>query len=301
MSQIKVFNKRFSLYNIVDVRKLTQPNGWYKIIYLGHNNQGHGFHLVDPSPWPIIAGFSALFLTFGGVMYMHGYQFGNFLWRLGLSMILFVMYVWWRDIVREATFEGQHTNQVRNGIRLGMILFIVSEVMFFVAFFWAFFHSSLNPSHVIGGVWPPMFLTVLDPWKVPFLNTLLLLTSGSTITVAHHYLTYGKNSSSVNFSIYLGLTIGLAIIFTGLQAYEYMTAPFTISDGIYGSTFYMATGFHGFHVFIGTCFLIVCLGRHLYNHFTRDHHLGFEAAAWYWHFVDVVWIFLFLTIYWWGS
>lgn len=262
------------------------------------NSQKHGFHLVDPSPWPIIAAFSALLMTFGGVYFMHGYTGGFFLFRLGFVLILFMMFCWWRDVIREATYEGQHTLAVSNGLRMGMLLFIVSEVMFFFAFFWAFFHSSFNPSPAIGGVWPPMFLSVLNPWEVPLINTIILLSSGATVTWAHHSIVYG---SKLNATISLILTVVLAIIFTLLQVFEYITAPFTISDGIYGSTFYMATGFHGFHVFLGTCFLSVCLLRVYLNHFTREHHFGFEAAAWYWHFVDVVWLFLFITIYWWGS
>jgi len=140
------------------------------MVNLVRNNQKHGFHLVDPSPWPLIAAFSALMLTFGGVLYMHGYAGGGFLWRFGFLMILFMMYVWWRDIIREGTFEGQHTSIVQLGLRMGMLLFIVSEIMFFFAFFWAFFHSSFNPSPAIGGVWPPAFITILDPWKVPFIK-----------------------------------------------------------------------------------------------------------------------------------
>jgi len=209
-----------------------------------------------------------------------------------------MMFCWWRDIVREGTFEGQHTNSVQAGLKMGMILFIASEVMFFVAFFWAFFHSSFNPSPAIGGVWPPAFIATLDPWKIPLLNTILLLSSGASVTWAHHSIVLGDKFQAC---VALIVTIVLAVIFTGLQGYEYISAPFTIADSVYGSTFYMATGFHGFHVFIGTCFLAVCLGRLYYNHFTREHHFGFEAAAWYWHFVDVVWLFLFITIYWWGS
>jgi cytochrome c oxidase subunit 3 len=212
-------------------------------------------------------------------------------------MILFLMYCWWRDVIREGTFEGQHTESVQTGLKWGVLLFILSEVMFFFAFFWAFFHSSFNPSPVIGGVWPPIFMTVLDPWKIPLLNTVILLTSGATITWAHHSIVWGSRKQA---STALVVTIILAVIFTALQAFEYVTSPFNISDSVYGSTFFMATGFHGFHVFIGTCFIAVCLVRLLLNHFTREHHFGFEAAAWYWHFVDVVWLFLFLTIYWWG-
>ena len=262
------------------------------------NSYIHSFHLVDPSPWPLTAAFSALMLTFGGVLYMHGYVGGSFLRDLGLSMVFFMMFCWWRDIIREGTTEGQHTMTVQNGLKMGMLLFIVSEIMFFFAFFWAFFHSSFNPMFSIGGVWPPAFIAVLDPWKIPLLNSFLLLTSGASVTWAHHAIVAGEKFQA---TLSLIITILLAIIFTSLQAFEYLTAPFNISDSVYGSTFYMATGFHGFHVFIGTCFLAVCLFRLYLNHFTQEHHFGFEAAAWYWHFVDVVWLFLFMTIYWWGS
>jgi cytochrome c oxidase subunit 3 len=262
------------------------------------NNQKHSFHLVDPSPWPLISAFSALMLTFGTVLFMHGYNNGFFLLQFGFFMILFMMFCWWRDIVREATIEGQHTESVLYGFKMGVLLFIVSEVMFFFAFFWAFFHSSFNPSPVIGGVWPPAFMTILDPWKVPLLNTIILLSSGASVTWAHHSIVYGSKSQAIYA---LSLTILLAAFFTLLQVYEYITAPFSISDSVYGSTFFMATGFHGFHVFIGTCFLSVCLVRLYLNHFTRERHFGFEAAAWYWHFVDVVWLFLFISVYWWGS
>ena len=229
---------------------------------------------------------------------MHGYTGGFFLLQFGFLMILFMMYCWWRDIVREATLEGQHTKTVQSGLKMGMILFIVSEIMFFFAFFWAFFHSSFNPSLAIGGIWPPAYIVTLDPWKIPLLNTVLLLSSGATITWAHIAI---KAQKSIDSLITLGLTIGLAVIFSLLQGFEYVTAPFSISDSVYGSSFYMATGFHGFHVLVGTCFLTVCLIRLCFNHFTKEHHFGFEAAAWYWHFVDVVWLFLFITIYWWGS
>jgi len=262
------------------------------------NNQLHSFHLVDPSPWPLLSSIGAFMLTFGGVLFMHGYSGGAFLLKFGIFMILFMMYVWWRDIIREGTFEGQHTATVQSGLKLGMLLFITSEVMFFSAFFWAFFHSSFNPAVDIGAVWPPAQITILDPWKIPLLNTFLLLSSGASVTWCHHSIVLG---SKFQAHISLIITIILAAIFTALQGYEYISAPFNITDGVYGSTFYMATGFHGFHVIIGTCFLTVCLGRLYYNHFTREHHFGFEAAAWYWHFVDVVWLFLFLTVYWWGS
>ncbi len=262
------------------------------------NINKHPFHLVNQSPWPFVAATSALMLTTGGVLSMHGYKNGGFLLQLGFLMILFVMFVWWRDIIREGTLEGQHTKTVQDGLKLGVIFFIVSEIMFFFAFFWAFFHSSFNPSPAIGGVWPPAFIVTLNPWEIPLLNTILLLSSGASVTWAHHALLIGSKEQT---STALIITIILAILFTCLQGFEYVTAPFSISDGIYGSTFYMTTGFHGFHVLIGTIFLCVCLGRLFYNHFTTKHHVGFEAAIWYWHFVDVVWLFLFVTIYWWGS
>lgn len=261
-------------------------------------NHNHPFHLVDPSPWPLTASIAAFFTTFGLVLYIHGYESGFSLCSLGFLLLSLVSSLWWRDVIREATFEGHHTKRVQKGLRYGISLFIVSEVIFFFAFFWAFFHSSLAPVFSIGGVWPPVGIEPINPWGVPFLNTLLLLCSGFTLTWAHHALLAGGRKQAL---IALGFTLILAVIFTSLQAFEYQTANFSISDGIYGSVFYISTGFHGFHVLIGTIFLGVCTLRLYINHFTRTHHFGFEAAAWYWHFVDVVWLFLFVCIYWWGS
>ena len=262
--------------------------------------QSHSFHLVDPSPWPLIAAATAVYVMIGFVGYMCGVTAFNEFYFLAwvFASFISVMSLWWRDVIREASLEGQHTAKVQTGLRLGMLFFIVSEIMFFFAFFWAFFYSSFNPCHVVGGVWPPAYFDVLNAWKVPLFNTILLLSSGASVTWAHHSIVRGSKKEAL---IALVLTVLLAIVFTVLQVFEYTTASFTISDSVYGSTFYMATGFHGFHVFIGTCFLIVCFFRLFFNHFTREHHFGFEAAAWYWHFVDVVWLFLFLTIYWWGS
>lgn len=276
--------------------KTVNPCSGYYPAYL--SNQKHEFHLVDPSPWPFVAAIGALVLTVGTVLFMHGYKEGFNTLRFGFLIILFVMFVWWRDVIREGTYEGQHTEGVVANLKWGMLLFIVSEIMFFVAFFWAFFHSSINPSHVLGGVWPPAYLAVLNPWKIPLLNTIILLSSGATVTYAHHSIVWGSKPDALKALI---LTILLAIIFTALQAFEYTSASFSISDSVYGSIFYMITGFHGFHVFVGTCFLAVCAFRLYLNHFTREHHVGFEFAAWYWHFVDVVWLFLFITVYWWGS
>lgn len=261
------------------------------------NNQRHPFHLVDPSPWPFFGSFSAFSFVLGIVMYFHNYQGGWFVLMTGLILTIFIMGIWWRDIIREATFEGQHTFVVRDGIRLGMLLFITSEIMFFFAFFWAFFASSLVPAMAIGCVWPPDGLHSPNPWGVPLLNTTLLLSSGATVTWAHYSVLARQKRNAVDGLFY---TIVLALIFSYLQYYEYIASPFSISDGIYGSTFFLLTGFHGFHVLIGTCFLVVCLTRLLLNHFTREHHVGLEAAIWYWHFVDIVWIFLFIWLYLWG-
>jgi heme/copper-type cytochrome/quinol oxidase subunit 3 len=187
---------------------------------------------------------------------------------------------------------------VQLGMRYGMILFIVSEVMFFFAFFWGFFHSSIAPSPEIGSVWPPKGIEVLGAWEVPLLNTIILLTSGLSCTWAHHAIVVGSRKDAI---LALVITLVLAVAFTGFQVFEYVNATFGISDSVYGSSFFMATGFHGFHVFIGTCFLTICLGRLVRYHFSQQHHFGFEAAAWYWHFVDVVWLFLFVAVYWWGG
>ena len=257
----------------------------------------HHFHLVDPSPWPLMASLGALALTSGTVLFMHNYYGGTVLAQTGVLIILFVMYTWWWDVIREATFEEHHNAAVQRGLRLGMILFIVSEIMFFFAFFWAFFHSSLAPVFNIGGVWPPEAITVMQASGIPLTNTILLVSSGATVTWAHHAIRGGAKNHTL-----LGLifTIILASVFTALQGLEYIEAPFNISDSVYGSCFYMTTGFHGFHVFIGTCCLIVSLWRVIINHYTTNHHFGLESAIWYWHFVDVVWLFLFAAVYWWG-
>jgi cytochrome c oxidase subunit 3 len=207
------------------------------------NRNRHPFHLVDPSPWPLLSSFGALGLTFGGVMYMHNYSGGWTLFLTGFLTILFCMYSWWRDIIREATFEGQHTYVVQKGLRMGMLLFIVSEIMFFFAFFWAFFDASIKPAMALGGVWPPNGLEILNPWAVPLLNTVLLLSSGATVTWAHHAIVAGAKRSAV---ISLILTIVLAIAFTALQVLEYVEAPFSISDGVYGSTFLWLQDFMDF-------------------------------------------------------
>lgn len=258
----------------------------------------HSFHIVEQSPWPLLTAFSAFSTLVGAVMYMHKYSFGFFSLFFGFICLLLCLTLWWRDVIREATFENQHTAMVQRGLRLGMILFIVSEIMFFFGFFWAFFHSSLAPTIEIGSVWPPMGIESFNPFQVPLINTLILLLSGASITWAHNALILNNRKE-----VFLGFsfTVFLAVLFTALQVKEYLDSSFSISDGIYGSTFFMATGFHGFHVIIGTIFISVCFYRFYKYHFTSESHLGFEAAAWYWHFVDVVWLFLYISIYWWGS
>nr|WIL79828.1 cytochrome c oxidase subunit III [Clerus klapperichi]WIL79866.1 cytochrome c oxidase subunit III [Clerus dealbatus] len=260
------------------------------------SNKNHPFHLVDYSPWPILGAFSAMTVMMGMIKWFHLYN--NNLLLLGFLIMTLIMYQWWRDIVREGTYQGLHTYKVTLGLRWGMILFITSEVFFFISFFWGFFHNSLAPAIEIGMNWPPLGIKPFNPIQIPLMNTLILLTSGLTVTWAHHSLMENNYKQALQG---LFFTVILGIYFTMLQAYEYLEAPFTISDATYGSSFFMATGFHGIHVIIGTTFLLICLIRHYFNHYSSIHHFGFEAAAWYWHFVDVVWLFLYISVYWWGS
>jgi cytochrome c oxidase subunit 3 len=247
---------------------------------------------------------AALVLALGAVHWMKpeglfpALPAGPALFLVGLAGVLYTMFAWWRDVVRESVVKGDHTPVVKLGLRYGMVLFIASEVMFFVAWFWAYFHAAVDAQTRLGGTWPPAGIETFDPWHLPFLNTLVLLTSGTTVTWAHHALLHGDRKGLVRGLL---LTVILGISFTCLQALEYSHAEFAFSGNIYGATFFMATGFHGAHVIIGTLFLIVCLFRAMAGHFTPERHFGFEAAAWYWHFVDVVWLFLFVCIYWWGS
>ncbi|MEW5705181.1 MAG: cytochrome c oxidase subunit 3 [Pseudomonadota bacterium] len=260
----------------------------------------HPYHLVDPSPWPIVGSISAA-LTFGGAVYfMHSDRtlMDAAVMLAGFLGVLYTMVRWFSDVVREGEHQGHHTPVVQIGLRFGMALFIMSEVLFFAAFFWAYFNASLFPTEQIGSVWPPNNIKVFDPWSIPFLNTVILLSSGGTVTLAHHALRGNKRAQLIGW---LAVTIALGITFTAFQAYEYSHAPFRFVDGVYPSTFFMATGFHGFHVIVGTLFLSVMLLRAILGHFKPDHHFGFEAAAWYWHFVDVVWLFLFTCVYWWPA
>nr|ASY97538.1 cytochrome c oxidase subunit 3 [Scolopendra dehaani] len=256
----------------------------------------HPYHIVNQSPWPLMSAMSAMMITYGMIMMMH--KNNSLMLIMGNMIMLLTALQWWRDISRESTFQGLHTSYVVSGLRWGMVLFITSEILFFISFFWAFFHSSLSPTPEIGLMWPPTSIEPFNPFQIPLLNTAILLSSGVSVTWAHHSLMESNFTKSKQA---LMITIMLGLYFTILQAYEYKEASFTISDSTFGSTFFMATGFHGIHVIIGTSFLIMCLMRLLLLHFSPKHHFGFEAAAWYWHFVDVVWLFLFTSIYWWGG
>ena len=265
----------------------------------------HDYHILPPSILPLIGSIFALTMTSGLVLFMHKMPAGKFVLGIGVAGLLATLFQWWTAVVAEA-HAGDHTPVVQLHLRYGMILFIASEVMFFVAWFWAYFNTALFPGEandigrlaVTGGVWPPKGIETFDPWHLPLLNTLILLTSGTTVTWAHHAL-LEDDRQGLKWGLILTILLGLT--FTAVQAYEYSHAHFHFSGNIYGATFFMATGFHGAHVIIGSIFLIVCLMRALAGHFTPKQHLGFEFAAWYWHFVDVVWLFLFACIYVWGS
>ena len=270
-----------------------------------HHDVNHDYHLVNPSPWPFIGSVSAIVLVTGLLFWMREVPGGLWVLLAGVVGVLYTMYGWWKDVVSESA-GGDHTDVVSKGLRLGMALFITSEVLFFFAFFWAFFWGALvhpNPAAVESYNWLPDGVHPVPTWDIPLLNTLILLLSGCTVTWAHHEILEGRNDKA---RLPLWLTVGLGAIFTGFQIYEYMHTiyhpeGFQISTQIFGSTFYMATGFHGFHVFVGTTFLAVCLYRVYKSHFKSEKHIGFESAAWYWHFVDVVWLFLFCWVYWWGG
>jgi len=262
------------------------------------NYQGHPFHLVSPSPWPILTTISLLSLTTSAALSMHMFSNISTIFFTSLFLVAYSMTLWFRDVITEGTYQGHHTLAVQKGINIGVILFIVSEILFFLSIFWAFFHSALNPDVEIGSQWPPLGIQAINPFELPLLNTIILLSSGVTVTYAHHSLIEGNRSGTLYGLTY---TIILAVIFTSCQAIEYSVSSFTISDGIFGTCFYFGTGFHGLHVIIGTIFLSVGLWRVLAYHLTDNHHLGLEAGILYWHFVDVVWLFLYVFIYYWGS
>nr|YP_010697853.1 cytochrome c oxidase subunit 3 [Phellinidium ferrugineofuscum]WCF76814.1 cytochrome c oxidase subunit 3 [Phellinidium ferrugineofuscum] len=260
--------------------------------------QSHPYHLVDPSPWPISTSFALLVVTIPAVMYMHGFQNGGQLLNLGIILLSTGICLWLRDIIVEGTYLGHHTEQVKKGLTIGFTLFIISELMAFFSVFWAYFHSSLSPTVEIGGSWPPLGLEILDPFAIPLLNTILLLSSGAFITYAHHAIIKGNRRSSI---LGLFLTLVFATIFTALQYYEYLEAGFTIADSVYGTVFFASTGLHGFHVIIGTLFIGVQFIRILNHHITTTHHIGLESSIAYWHFVDVVWLFLYAFVYLWSA
>ena len=260
--------------------------------------QSHPFHLVSPSPWPIYTCISLLALTTSGVLTMHSFDKGEYLLVLALTSLILSMSFWFRDVISEGTYLGNHTLAVQRGLNMGIGLFIVSEALFFLAIFWTFFHSALSPNVELGASWPPLGIESINAFELPLLNTVLLLSSGVTVTYSHHSLIQGNRAGALYGLIY---TIILATIFTVLQGVEYSVSSFTLSDGAFGSCFYFGTGFHGFHVMIGTAFLSVGLWRLLAYHLTENHHLGLESGILYWHFVDIVWLFLFISMYYWGS
>lgn len=257
------------------------------------NKQNHPFHIVTPRPWPLIISLSIFNNLLITVRWFHSINYWT--WSTFPCTLLCALQ-WWRDIIRESTFQGCHSINVQKIIRSGIILFIISEIFFFISFFWAFFHSSLSPNVEIGQLWPPYNIEPFRPYEIPLLNTIILVSSGFTITWSHHSILNNIFSERIKS---LKITILLGSLFTSLQIYEYFEAKFTIADSIYGSTFFVSTGFHGIHVIIGTSFLLVCISRLNSLHFSKCHHFGFEAAAWYWHFVDVVWLFLYISVYWW--
>nr|YP_026012.1 cytochrome c oxidase subunit III [Argulus americanus]AAS00853.1 cytochrome c oxidase subunit 3 [Argulus americanus] len=257
-------------------------------------SQNHTYHLVEKSAWPLITSGSVFIIALGIVQWFH-YSMMN-LFIIGMISMLIMMYLWWKDMIRESTFLGFHTMEVTKGIQMGVLLFIASEVMFFFSFFWTFFYSSLDPVIHLSMKWPPKGIIAFDPFNIPLMNSYILMCSSVSVTWAHHSLVMNNQS---NFKVSMVITIILGVYFTMIQYMEYMEASFCISDAVYGSIFFVATGFHGLHVIIGTIFLTICLIRQWKFHMNKSHHQGFEAAAWYWHFVDTVWLFLYMSIYLW--
>ncbi|SFP04964.1 cytochrome c oxidase subunit 3 [Tranquillimonas alkanivorans] len=261
------------------------------------HEKNHDYHILPPSIWPFLGAVGAFIMLFGGVLWMH--DSGPWMFLIGFAVVLYVMFAWWVDVIHESR-QGDHTPVVTIGLRYGFILFIMSEVMFFSAWFWSFFKHAMYPmAEFSEGQWPPPSIETFDPWHLPLINTLILLCSGAAATWAHHALVHENNRKDMSWGLAIAVVLGL--IFTFFQAYEYSHAAFGFSGNIYGANFFMATGFHGAHVIIGTIFLAVCWLRLRVGDFTPAKHVGFEAAAWYWHFVDVVWLFLFASIYIWGG
>jgi cytochrome c oxidase subunit 3 len=278
------------------------------------HEKNHDYHILTPSIWPFFGALSAMTMLVGAVFASHhlgrgsdpvtlgGISLSPWLFILGLIMVLYTMFAWWSECIKDAD-NGDHTPVVVIGLRYGVIMFIMSEVMFFVAWFWSFFKNALYPmgpqSPAVDGVWPPVGIETFDAWHLPLINTLILLCSGCFATWAHHALAHDNDRKGLVWGLVGSIVLG--VLFTIFQVYEYGHAAFSFRDNVYGANFFMATGFHGFHVVVGTIFLAVCLARALKGHFTQERHVGFEAAAWYWHFVDVVWLFLFAAVYIWGG
>lgn len=254
----------------------------------------HPFHIVDNSPWPIIRSFRAFIFIRRIIFWFHINTIFFFIIRFLIILINF--YQWWRDVIREAIYLGLHSIYVKKGLKMGIVLFILSEVFFFIRFFWAYFHNILAPDLEVGILWPPLGVEIFNPYHIPLLNTIILLSSGFTVTWAHHSII---NKNFLIRKIRLLLTVVLGVYFSFLQGFEYRQSLFCINDGVFGTVFFLITGFHGLHVLVGTIFLLINFIRLSGGHFRKSYHFGFEAAAWYWHFVDVVWLFLYVFVYWW--
>lgn len=259
-------------------------------------NYNHPFHIVNYRPWPIIRSWGVIIFIIGTIKIFH--KIRNSVITLGLIIIIITSIQWWRDVIRERTNQGFHTNKVAINIKWGIIIFIISEILFFTSFFWAFFHSRLAPSMELGINWPPKNINSFNPFKIPLLNSIILLSSGISVTWTHQIVILNNKKKRI---LSLLITIILGVYFTAIQIIEYIEAPFSINDRIYGTTFFLTTGFHGLHVIIGTIILRTSIVRLKNNHFSKIHHFGLEATIWYWHFVDVVWLFLFIFLYWWSK
>ena len=273
------------------------------------HEKNHDYHILAPSILPFLGAMSAFVMLFGAVLYFH--DMTPWIAVIGFIGVIYTMYAWWKQVVEES-HAGDHTPVVTIGLRYGVIMFITSEVMFFSAWFWSFFKHAIYPmqdeeglatlagatSRMPDGIWPPAGIETFDPWHLPLINTLILLTSGCAATWAHHAV-MEDDREGLKWGLLISVLLG--VLFTITQAYEYGHAAFAFDGNIYGANFFMATGFHGFHVIVGTIFLAVCYLRALKGHFSSQKHIGFEAAVWYWHFVDVVWLFLFAAVYIWGA
>ena len=282
-----------SFYNSL---KDLQSNGNSELFHLISRYQKHPFHLVERSPWPILTSFSLFMAAIGAVTYMHAFNKGGLLLSLGLTLVLFSMILWFIDVNSESSHVGHHTKEVKKHHMIAIELFIISEAFAFLSIFWAYFHSALAPSIELGGNWPPLGIDPMQPWAIPLLNTLLLVGSGSYITLGHHSF-IGRERK---FAIYgFIVTLILASIFTGFQYFEYSQSSFNISDSVYSAAFFCSTGLHGFHVIVGTLMLFVAYLKLLNYQTTNSHHAGAEAGIVYWHFVDVVWLLLFAVAYVW--